>query len=130
MHLTIDQERMSEFFLKHHVRGLPRAAVFHNLGVDHGDYHDHPWSFTSFVVHGAYTEELFDPSTGETHFVEHAEGDSFRIAAGHIHRVIEVAPDTVTLILPGHPERKPGFYRREGDVTTHRFWDQHEFRPL
>lgn len=130
MHLSIDQERMSEFFLKHHVAGLPRSAVFHELGVDHGPHHDHPWPFTSFVVSGRYVEEVLDPATGSTHLVEHNEGESFRIAAGHVHRVVEVAPDTVTLILPGHPERKPGFYRWEDGKAMHRFCDQDEFRPL
>lgn len=130
MHLTIDTERMADFFVKHHVRGLPRAVVIHELGVDHGPAHDHPWSFISFVLHGAYTEEVFDLATGESHAVRHQEGESFPIAAGHIHRVIEVEPETVTLILPGPPERKSGFYRWEDGQAFHRHWDEQDFKPL
>lgn len=131
MHLTIEQERMSDFFMKHHVRGLPRPVVVHELGADHGDPHDHPFAFNSFVAHGGYTEEAFDLATGESRMIRHDTFDSFRIEAGHIHRVVQVDPETITFIMPHGHERKPGFCHWDQDGTAyHRFHDQPDFTPI
>lgn len=130
--LNLREERMADHFVKHHVEGLPAAAVFHQFSqVDHGDPHDHPWSFTSFVLHGGYVEEVFDRETGSSKLVNHTVGESFYVPAKHIHRIVALpAGECFTIILPGEPEQKSGFWEFSPEGARHRYWDQAEFQRM
>lgn len=129
--LSLREERMADHFVKHHVEGLPAAAVFHQFSqVDHGDPHDHPWPFTSFVISGGYVEQVFQLD-GSSELVHRKVGDSFRIDAKHIHRIIDLpAGECTTIILPGPHEQKSGFYQFREGRAWHRFWDQEEFQGV
>jgi hypothetical protein len=122
---------MSETFTKYHVHGLPRPAVFHRFAeADHGDPHDHPWSFRSFVLVGGYVEEVFHLD-GTREIIHRMQGDSFFIHAEHIHRIIELpAGECWTLVLPQQTERVSGFYQFRDDGTYHRLWHQPEFARI
>lgn len=121
----IDVEAMSHAFTKFHLRGLGCAAVIHRFTEpDHGDWHDHPWGFTSFVISGGYVEEVFLPN-GYTYLAPRKPGTSFQIRATHIHRIIELPEGQCeTLILPGPWERKSRFWRFENGKAISRAWDE------
>lgn len=127
--ITIEEERMSDSFVKYHIRGLPIAAVLHHFtDVDRGDPHDHPWPFQSTILSGGYTEEVFLKSIGAS-FIERREvGNSFVVPAQRIHRITELhTGDCWTLILPGPEEQKSGFWQFREDGVYHRYWDSQDW---
>ncbi len=130
--LSLREERMADHFVKRHVEGLPTAAVIHQFNqVDNGDPHDHPWSFTSFVLHGGYMEEVFDRETGASRLVSRTVGESFFVPATHIHRIVHLPEgECTTIILPGPHEQTSGFYQFRSDGMYHRFWHEPEFRLM
>ncbi|NGP19310.1 cupin domain-containing protein [Devosia aurantiaca] len=129
--LHLREERMADHFVKHHVEGLPAAAVFHQFNqADYGDPHDHPWPFTSFVISGGYMEQVFQLD-GSSEMILREPGQSFQIAANHIHRIVDLPlGQCTTIILPGLHERKSGFYQFRDRRAWHRYWDQTVFQPL
>lgn len=36
------------------------------LRSDKDEHHDHPWDFFTYIISGAYEEEVLDPNTGKT----------------------------------------------------------------
>lgn len=131
MSLHIREERMAEFFTKFHLEGAPFGAVIHRFtSADHGDAHDHPWTFRSFILHGGYVEQVF-ALDGTSEERVRKPGDSFRNDAGHIHRIVRLLePECWTIIVPEAWNRKPGFYQFRDGVAFHRFWDEREFTPV
>lgn len=130
--LNLRHEPMSPVFDKWHVEGLPCAAVFHRFSApDHGDPHDHPWSFRSIILHGGYVEQVFQLD-GTSELIRHDPGDSFFVPATHIHRVVDLpAGECWTIILPqGLSERVSGFYQFRDDGAYHRPWHRAEFEKL
>lgn len=133
--ITIREERMADHLMKWHIDGLPFPSVIHRIGIDDngeywGDGHDHPWCFTSFIMHGSYTEQVYGRNGRAFHRLRD-QGSTARLGLDHIHRVVNATADCYTLITP-HPElgtQKPGFYRWVDGVKQHRFWDEQEFRP-
>ena len=117
---------MSSVMTKFHLDGLPFGAVLHRFtGPDLGDPHDHPWPFRSFILSGGYVEAVYSLKYGYEGTRTHPVGASFFVPASHIHRIIHLIDDECwTLILPGEPERTPGFYRWVNGEPQHRFWDQ------
>ena len=125
-------EQMGPHFTKHHIGGLPFAAVIHHFTApDHGAPHDHPFLFRSTILSGGYVEETFTPR-GPAGTVNRRPGDSYNIPAAHLHRIIELpAGECWTLIQPlGPKEREPGFYQFAEDGLLHRFWYEDEWRNL
>lgn len=131
MQITLNHEPMSPVFDKWHLNGLPRAAVLHRFTApDHGDPHDHPWAFRSFVLSGGYVEQVFDLD-GTSRTFKRMQGDSFFIFADHIHRIIELpAGECWTLILPQPTERVSGFYQFRDDGAWHRPWHRPEWQKI
>lgn len=134
MTITIRVEVMGPHFTKYHIEGLPVPAVLHHIAQaePEADPHDHPWGFTSFVIAGGYEEQIFD-SNGDFYYAARRPGDTFDIAASHIHRITYLfsGGPCWSLILPGSPERKPGFYRwDENGQTLYRPWDREDFQPM
>lgn len=79
--------------------------------------HDHPWVFRTLVLRGGYNEQVFDRpgSVGPESFrykVWH-RWSVHRFPLHHAHRIVGVAPGTVTLVLVGRKLRMWGFY--DGD---------------
>ena len=131
VHIT--EERMSDAFLKLHIHELPFPAVLHRFTApDLGDPHDHPWPFRTFILHGGYTEEVYDLHGGLIDIRQHHEGDSFLIDAGHIHRITELhGIECWTIILPKPGEaRTSGFYQFRDDGAYHRFHHETEWRRV
>ncbi len=60
MDITIETEKMSGEFIKHHLRGLPLDAVMHHFNApDTGSPHSHPYNFTSHIISGGYIERVY-----------------------------------------------------------------------
>lgn len=129
--MIIRTEKMSDFFIKHHIEGLPFSAVLHQFTApDEGDPHDHPFGFRSFILRGGYVEEIYHLNGKVTRRVN-SVGDSLWFEPSHIHRIIRLmGKECWTLILPTEAVRKPGFYQFQEDGVYHRFWDQKEFTLL
>lgn len=73
--------------------------------------HDHPWSFRSLVLVGGYTEELHErPGSRDCRLVPHHRWSFHRFPLHHAHRIVGVAPRTVTLCIVGPKVRVWGFY--------------------
>lgn len=125
----IDIERMSDVFAKYHLRGpWPFGAVIHQFSdIDRGDPHDHPWGFRSVILHGGYVERVFQPD-GASELVHRNLGDSFEIAATHIHRM-EALPngECWTLVMPGPHERTSRFWQFREDGSYSRAWNEHDW---
>ena len=131
--IEVREEVMAPFFTKWHLHGLPFAAVLHRFTEpDHGDFHSHPWPFRSFILSGGYVELVLDVGTGAQRTVEHKPGDSFLVAAEHVHRILALpAGECWTLIQPQGPKvQEPGFYQWRDGKPWHRFWHVPEFSPL
>lgn len=129
--ITINKERMAEFFCKYHIEGLPISAVIHHFAdVDCGDPHSHPWPFTSFILYGGYVERVFQLD-GSNELVHRKAGDSFQISADHIHRIEQLPEgECYSLVLPGPHEQTSGFYQFRDDGTWFRFWHEHDWRKI
>jgi hypothetical protein len=120
----VREERMGGHFIKYHLDGLPPYAVLHKFTApDLGDPHDHPFSADSLIVSGGYVEEVYQIDGSKT--VHHrAPGETVRIEASKIHRIIELPEgECLTLFVPGPHQRKSGFYQFREDGTYHRYWD-------
>jgi hypothetical protein len=75
-----------------------------------GDPHDHPWNFWSFVLSGGYAELLGTSSNslwwpfGRDRFSIH------RMNINHSHRIDQVLPGTMTLVVVGRVRQEWGFW--------------------
>lgn len=131
--VLLRRENMGAHFTKFHLGDLPVAAVLHRFTAaePEADPHDHPWGFTSFVVCGGYVEEVFNRYGTSVERV-HLPGESLRVEAGHVHRIVRLVDgECWTLVLPGPTERVSGFYRWTADGTPlHRPWNRPDFRPM
>ena len=71
--------------------------------------HNHPWTFTSEILHGGYTEQRFslyvDDDVGVHHVhteqLVHKAGDLFVVPDYEYHLVTSVEPGTVTRMVCG-----------------------------
>ena len=102
-------------------------ALHHFTAGDEGDeYHDHPWNFTTELLHGGYAEDVvvsLDPFT----VLEQRRLPSiwYSVDAGHIHRITRLlADDCWTLVTAGPVEREVRFYRHRKDGVQSRRWDE------
>lgn len=134
MDLKFRQEIMSPVFEKQHIEGLPFPAVLHHFtDIDRGDPHDHPFAFTSHILHGWYREDLFylDQDTYGFETEKRSAGSSHRVKANTIHRITALSPGgCYTLITPEKWEKEPNFYRFQDGIAYVRQWNETEFKPL
>jgi hypothetical protein len=123
-------EHMGPHFTKIH---FPTGPLHIFTQPDTGDAHDHPWSFTTHVRLGGYVEEVYTPQSDGTvkmEVIERKPGTSHVVKADTIHRIISLPSGfCITQVEPGIPERKSGFYRFGENGISHRYWDEHEFKP-
>lgn len=77
------------------------------------DPHDHPWKFISFIVRGGYIERVWRDASDRT-LNEKNVWNRFSVhvmPTNWAHRITEVRPNTVTLILAGPRVREWGFWK-------------------
>jgi hypothetical protein len=80
--------------------------------------HDHPWRFRSLVLRGGYVEELHErPGDGRSRLVARRRWRTHRFPLHHAHRIVQVVPGTVTLVVVGRKVRVWGFYEGERWVS-------------
>ena len=82
------------------------------------DAHDHPWPFMSFVLRGYYIEERLDMDrlnrweiAKDMRSIRWFNFFNTRTA----HRIVSVAPNTLTLVVTGGKCKSWGFYERTGE---------------
>ncbi len=92
--------------------------IHHIAGPDPGlDLHDHPWSFVTVVLRGAYTD-LQAPinawgsghAPARTHDWGRGRTRVHRMPLGVAHRIVAVEPGTWTLVPRGPTRRVWGFF--------------------
>lgn len=110
------------------------------------DLHDHPWSFASLVLRGGYLEEHAEtreapslawiaeqvnaPASCRSGVLRSWKAGSFhRIRLHEAHRIVDVKPNTITLVLRGPKVRSWGFYLPLGFVDQ-RDYDYAARRPV
>ncbi|QMW04953.1 hypothetical protein [Spirosoma foliorum] len=125
-------ERMNKTFTKYH---LGDGRVLHHFTAANDELlHDHPWPFRSTILSGGYAEivaDLKDDGTFALTTVKRLPGTTHEVQAGTIHKLCGLLKgDCWTLIEPGKPERKSGFYKADEDGVWHRFWDQRTWRLI
>lgn len=84
----------------------PFYVRFHHiLRADKGRHvHDHPFSFTSIILKGWYTEERMD-ADGRLQLITYSEGDINTVKVGEYHRITDVSQDgVITLVF--HDKKK------------------------
>jgi hypothetical protein len=75
--------------------------------------HDHPWTFWRMVLRGGYHEDyLWMPSwpygAVTRRFIQPLRPG--RVPTAHAHRIVQVKPGTVSLVLVGRKSRAWGFW--------------------
>lgn len=133
MNLNFKQEIMSDFFEKAHIEGLPFPAVIHKFtDIDHGNPHDHPFQFTSHILHGWYQEEIYYTNKsliGQSEKYIRTAGTSRKIEANTIHRITDISEGgCYTLIIPQQKIQEPAFYKFEDGQVLRRQWNETEFQ--
>lgn len=98
----------------------PRGNVYLHrwLRSDREDAHDHPWINETFVLRGWLVEELFCPHRMSLYASGRAQPIRRRLLAGMsamreadaIHRIVAIAPGTITLFLTRAKVRDWGFW--------------------
>lgn len=79
------------------------------------DPHDHPWNFWSLILRGGYTERLHKKS-GEQVLNAWYRGSFHKMSITHAHKITELIPGTVTMVVTGPRHRTWGFWTEEGFV--------------
>lgn len=130
--MQIRTEVMSPVMTKYHVGGLGFPLVFHHFtGPDEGDPHDHPFAFRSIILRGGYVETIYDQDNGINGPVERLPGDSFRVPATRVHKIVRLLEaDCWTVILPEPWERKSGFWQFRSDGPYFRTWDNPDWTRI
>lgn len=76
--------------------------------------HDHPWNFWRLVIRGGYLEHyLTKPATGKYRLTSPGRWRPSYVPTTHAHRIVTVAPGTVSLVLVGKKQRVWGFWTPE-----------------
>jgi hypothetical protein len=121
----VNVERMSRAFVKYH---LDDGRALHRFTREeqHADPHDHPFAFETTILDGGYVEEMFtfDAHGWRGTLVHRLPGETYRVEADHIHRIVELPQgECWTLVRAGHQERETRFWRFDENVRS-RAWHQ------
>jgi len=136
MKLSINAEKLSRAFKKHHIHGLPFTASFNEFSApDTGDPHDHPFDFITHILSGGYTERIYAINElGEVAYTDiiRETGTSHYVKATDIHQIIDLPTGhCVTLMLPQSAHiRATCFYRFIDGKAYRRLWNKRKFMPL
>jgi hypothetical protein len=128
--LDIREIPLGPHMTKYHFQQPGIPAMHHMRAPDHGDPHDHPFGFPSFILFGGYREEVFNLD-GTSYFLDHHKGQSFYVPANRIHRIVELFEgECWTITLPGPFEQEWGSFRWEEGKALKRIWGQPDFVPV
>lgn len=102
-------------------------VYLHHIGApDPGRaLHNHPWWFCSLVLRGGYIEQV-KPNRLGVNGRRHGRFSLHAMSLRKFHRIVQVDPGTVTLIITGPYRQKWGFDTAEGFVPH----GQYEFAGL
>jgi hypothetical protein len=78
--------------------------------------HSHPWDAISKILTGRYVEERQDIHFNETYLASYLPGNMNVIDEEILHRIVEVEPNTWTMMIVS-PERLPTWHFIEEDGT-------------
>lgn len=76
--------------------------------------HDHPVSFVSLILWGAYTELRYQGPGRANRMVTHNWFNRIQAGTWDRHRIVSVRPHTTTLCLMGPKRREWGYHLRSG----------------
>lgn len=94
------------------------------------DMHDHPWAFASLVIRGGYGERVAQArNPGQWTWRRWSRWSVHRMRQTDIHRIDDVHPGTLTLVIRGRKTRPWGFYTPDGWVD-YRAYDYETRRPV
>jgi len=123
----IETEIMSDIFTKYHIYNLGFDAVIHKFKEAEplsARAHDHPFTFTTFIMNGWYIERIWSKvytmsgrNVWKYRDIKRRQGISYKIKADHIHQVIAMSEGgCTTIILPEKKEKDWRFYefKKEG----------------
>jgi hypothetical protein len=136
MKLSIRPEKLSRSFKKHHIEGLPFSASFNEFSApDTGDPHDHPFDFITHILHGGYTERVYNiDENGDFLFIdiERKAGTSHLVKANDIHQIVHLPNGhCVTMMIPQSEHiRATCFYRFIDGKAYRRLWNKRKFMPV
>ena len=116
--VTVETEKMSDIFMKYHLGNLPFAAVIHEFKEAEpldALAHNHPFSFTTFIMHGWYVERIWyrqNPNTKWRYYdVKREEGRAYTVDASRIHQIIDMSKGgCYTMMIPQGEKTDWGFY--------------------
>lgn len=112
-----------QYLVRRRIIQTPWFGVYlHHLNApDSGAPHDHPWKFTSIVLRGGYTEEFYPfPHVARALVVPFFRTQRWKVGSVHrmgtesAHRITDVQPGTVSLLLVGKRRRTWGFFPEGG----------------
>lgn len=93
----------------------------------HPDPHDHPSGFLSITLRGSYTEMVYKLVDGRRSFIGFKSQRIRFNRATHIHKIIFVKPDTLTLVFgAGFKSRVWGYHTLEGFVDWRTYRKDHK----
>jgi hypothetical protein len=131
------EERMSDEFTKFHLEGpWPFQPAFHRFtGPDVDGPHDHPWDFTTHIIHGGYEEEVYEilpDGNWKMDVVQRLPGTAHFVRAGHIHRITRLLADECwTMVLAAPVTREVKFWYFDESGISYRYhkdyWTLHKY---
>lgn len=87
--------------------------------------HDHPVSFVSLILRGAYTEVRHEEDLGNGYFAGYVQTNRwynfFRATSDDRHTIVGVAPNTLTLCFMGPKVREWAFHLPSGPM----YWKEY-----
>lgn len=107
----------SEYITRLHIIKTPWFAIcLHWLNKPDPEphLHDHPVSFLSFILRGFYKEFRLVGNSVHVDVCNRKWINFVRADAKDRHRIVEVAPKTLTLVLMGPKTREWGFHAPTG----------------
>lgn len=113
-------------FRRYRLLETPWKNIYiHNIrqsDKDH-DFHDHPWSFESLILFGAYLEfsRLF-PDFMFLYNKKYYPGDIIKHHAQDVHQIVLLTPSVWTLVVTSGRKREWGYRTKSGwiDHKTYR----------
>ena len=120
----------TDYLVRLRIVQTPWFGVYlHDIHKDDQDRapHNHPWSFLSLVVRGAYVERVYDDPCGkpdEYREQTHHARSVHRMGRTAAHRIVYATPGLKTLIVTGPRQASWGFFVGDEYID----WSEYERR--
>lgn len=85
--------------------------------------HDHPWNFWSLVLRGGYSEQVHERFGDRGRIAVRHHWSIHRMRTSQAHRIMNVLPSTLTLVLTGRRTRTWCFWTETGKVPWREYLD-------